>query len=258
MGITRFVDVKLSFVPLQHLQPHFSANFKWQIIFPPINIFGADKSHTGPVSSRNCVHLLKWLFFFFFFFMWIPGSQHKKKGAAFSHAETHISEGISLDAWIVFIWVCRIKIHPWILSVLWGLCYFQHIEKKKTKKQPDLWLHKFAVPVPLVLCSSAYSTNFISTDLPIDHDVAFDAHPSYRPCKRQSLVNITNWSPSMKYRFSSFIEVWVCSYGRGARCGEGWPFTINLNMTLMLHVSFNCWTWIKFHYYHLCMTSFFI
>lgn len=26
--------------------------------------------------------------------MWIPGSQHKKKGAAFSHAETHISEGI--------------------------------------------------------------------------------------------------------------------------------------------------------------------
>lgn len=58
-------------------------------------------------SSWNCLQLLKWLllFFFFFFFMWIPGSQHKKKGAAFSHAETHISEGIfreTLDAWIVF------------------------------------------------------------------------------------------------------------------------------------------------------------
>lgn len=38
--------------------------------------------------------MLFWILYFFFFLMWIPGNQHKKKGAAFSHAETHISEGI--------------------------------------------------------------------------------------------------------------------------------------------------------------------
>lgn len=149
--------------------------------------------------------------------MSILGSQHKKKGAAFSHAETHISEGIfmSSNSWCMDCF--RLSLEdwdPWLPGscFLWGLWYSQHTEKKK-KKQPDLWLHKFAFPAPLVLCSSAYSRNCISTDLHIDHDEAFDAHLSYRPCKRQPLVNITNWSPSMKYGFSTFIKVliWVCS-----------------------------------------------
>lgn len=149
--------------------------------------------------------------------MWIPGSQHKKKGAAFSHAETHISEGIFREPGLSMhglfspsVW--RIKILDFLALVsCGGSVIFSVLRARGEKKQPDLWLHKFAVAARLVLCSSAYSTNLISTDWHIDHSVAFDAHPSYQPYKWQPLVNITNWSPSMKYRFSTVIEVWVCS-----------------------------------------------
>lgn len=148
-----------------------------------------------------------------------PREPTQEKGGGFltcwdSYIGRYFRElGLSMHG-LFFTWVWRIEILDFLVLVSCGGSVISSVlrerEKERKEKQPDLWLHKFAVPARLVMCSSAYSTNFISTDLRIDHNVAFDAHPSYRPCKWQPLVNITNWSPSMKYRFSTFIEVWVC------------------------------------------------
>lgn len=162
-------------------------------------------------SQWNCVQLLNC---FLFSLCESQGVNTRKRGRR-SHMLRLIYLKVfawpqTLNAWTVSAWVWRIPILDFLALVsCGGLCYFQHIEEKE--KQPDLWLHKFAFPAALDLCSSAYSRNFIFAGLHIDHNDAFDAHPSYRPCKRQSLVNVANWSPSIKYGFSTFIKVWVCS-----------------------------------------------
>lgn len=100
------------------------------------------------------------LFFFFFSLMWIPGSQHRKKGAAFSHVETHISEGIffflraqSLDAWILLAWVWWMEILQSLVFLLLprkcgGPFYFER--KEINVVFLIWWLHKFAAAAPPV------------------------------------------------------------------------------------------------------------
>lgn len=61
----------------------------------------------------------------------------------------------TLDAWIVFVWVWRIKILDFLLFFLWGLCYFQHIEEKK---KPSLIFDYISLPFLLLSSWAAVLT----------------------------------------------------------------------------------------------------
>ncbi len=86
--------------------------------------------------------MLFWILYLFFFFMWIPGSQHKKKGAAFSHAETHISEGIlksskswCMDSFSLSLVDDGLTVLPFCFpEELWGFLCFEW-----NRKSVDVW-----------------------------------------------------------------------------------------------------------------------